>query len=80
MSATTAEIFEMAKALPKKERWELMEKLSSTFSPPEPDGMTREEFLAELRRRSEECDAGRMTSSPWREVMDRLEQKNRADG
>jgi putative addiction module component (TIGR02574 family) len=79
MSATTAEILEMAKALPRGERWDLMEKLASTFDRPVPEGMSHEGFLAELERRSEACDSGQMSCAPWKEVMDRLERKNRAD-
>jgi putative addiction module component (TIGR02574 family) len=75
-----AVILEKAKKLPWEQRCELIDELKATLPPPPPDGMTREEFRAELDRRSEECNSGRMTESPWQEVMARLERKNRADG
>ncbi len=78
--ATLAEILEKAMKLPWEQRVRLVHELKATLTPPPPDGMTREEFRAELDRRSEECDSGRMTESPWQEVMARLEGKNRADG
>jgi putative addiction module component (TIGR02574 family) len=78
---TKADILEMAKKLPWDERWELLVALRETLKPfPPPDGMTHEEFLAELDRRWEAVESGQMTSAPWEEVMDRLEKKNRADG
>ena len=45
MSATKAEILELAKALPYDERWELVEELEATLHPPPPGPpMTEEEF------------------------------------
>jgi putative addiction module component (TIGR02574 family) len=80
-SPTKADILEMAKKLPWDERWELFVELRETLSPPPPpDGMTAAEFGAELERRWQECESGRMTSAPYQEVIERLRQKNRSDG
>jgi putative addiction module component (TIGR02574 family) len=78
--ATKTDILEMARKLPWDQRWELIKELSETIPVPPPDGMTREEFRAELDRRWEECESGRMTCSPFEEVIERLRQKNRTDG
>jgi putative addiction module component (TIGR02574 family) len=80
-SPTKADILEMAKKLPWDERWELVVELRRTIiPPPPPDGMTAEEFRAELDRRWQECESGRMASTPYKEVIERLRQKNRSDG
>jgi putative addiction module component (TIGR02574 family) len=78
--AKKADILEMARKLPWDQRWELIRELSETIAPPPPDGMTREEFRVELDRRREECESGRMACAPLKEVIERLRQKNRADG
>jgi putative addiction module component (TIGR02574 family) len=77
--ATKAEILEKAKKLSREQRCELIDELKATLPPPPPDGMTREEFRAELDRRSEECDSGRMIAAPSEDVIRRLALKNRAD-
>jgi putative addiction module component (TIGR02574 family) len=79
MPETRAEILQMAQRLPAAEQRLLINEIGAMLPQP-PDGMTDEEFEAELDRRWEACESGRMTSAPWEEVMNRLEQKNRADG
>ena len=54
---TKADVFEMAMNLSSEERCELIDDLEATISPI-PDGMTRQEFRAELDRRWEEYKSG----------------------
>jgi putative addiction module component (TIGR02574 family) len=80
-SPTKADILEMAKQLPWDQRWELLMGLKATFtSPSPPTGMASEDFRAELNRRWEECEAGRMAAAPYEDVIERLRRKNRSDG
>ena len=67
---TLQEILDAAQSLPTGERARLIYALWDTvqpkdWAPPSP------EWVAEAQRRSEECDAGRMTAAPWPEVRDR---------
>ena len=67
MPATKAEILELVKALPYDERRELVEEIEATL-PPIPDGMTYEEFRAELDRRWDEYKSGKVRGMTWDEV------------
>jgi putative addiction module component (TIGR02574 family) len=80
MPTTKAEILELVKALPGDQQRELFAELEAMLPPPPPEGMTAEEFRAELDRRWEACEAGRMTAAPYEEVIERLRRKNQSDG
>lgn len=76
---TMHEILEAAHALPPAERAQLIHMLWDTISPEDwaPPGS---DWIAEVQRRSEAYDAGRMTASPWSEVRQRVRRKAGLDG
>jgi putative addiction module component (TIGR02574 family) len=65
---TKADVLEMAKALSVEDRCELIDELEATISPI-PDGMTYEEFRAELDRRWEEYKSGKVQGMTVDEVI-----------
>jgi putative addiction module component (TIGR02574 family) len=71
MSPTTAKPLTSAVTSPEAERLELAEALLAASEPtaPEPTG---DAWLAELRRRSEQIDAGEAVLTPWAEVKRRV--------
>jgi putative addiction module component (TIGR02574 family) len=78
---TKADILEMAKKLSWDERWELIVELRGTIiPPPPPDGMTAEEFRAELDRRWQAHLADPSKARPVEEVIEELRRKNRRHG
>jgi putative addiction module component (TIGR02574 family) len=72
--ATMAEILEKAMKLPWEQRCELIAELKATLPPPPPDGMTREEFRAELDRRWEEYKSGNVQMVTWEEFKAKARQ------
>ena len=69
MAHTAEELLIAARTLPEAGRLELAEALLAEASPaPEPTG---DAWLAELRRRTAEIDAGVATGTPWEEVRRR---------
>jgi putative addiction module component (TIGR02574 family) len=71
MSPTAEQLLTAALALPESERLELAEALLAASEPPAPDP-TGDAWLAELRRRTAEIDAGQATLTPWPEVKQRV--------
>ena len=67
---TLQEILDAAQSLPVGQRVELIDALWETM-PPTDSPPPSAEWIAEAQRRSEELDAGRMTSAPWPEVRER---------
>ena len=70
MPATKAEVLELARALPHYQQRELIEELEARLPPAPPDGMTQEEFRAELDRRWEEYKSGKVKMMTWEEVKE----------
>lgn len=73
--ATMAEIPEKAMKLSRQQRCELIDELKATLPPPPPEGMTREEFRAELDRRWEEYKSGKVQMLTWEEVKAKARQQ-----
>ena len=67
MNSQTKAVLDAALALPEAERAELVDRLLESL-PPEPDGFTDNEFLAELERRSADFDRGTADAIPWSEL------------
>ncbi|HTK78020.1 MAG TPA: addiction module protein [Gemmataceae bacterium] len=65
---TKADVLELAKALSVEERCELIDDLEATISPI-PEGMTHQEFRAELDRRWEEYQSGKVQGMTVDEVI-----------
>jgi putative addiction module component (TIGR02574 family) len=72
---TLGEILEKAMKLPWEQRCQLIDELKATLPPPPPDGMTREEFRAELDRRWEEYKTGKVQMVAWEEVKAKARQQ-----
>ena len=74
MSPTTEQLLNSALALPEPERIEFVDALlaqCASHGVPELD----DAWLAEIRRRSAEIDAGTATLTPWPEVKRRVRQR-----
>jgi len=71
MSPVTEQLLSSALALPESERLELAEALLAACEPPPPD-LTGDAWLAELRRRSAEIEAGQADLTPWAQVKRRV--------
>jgi putative addiction module component (TIGR02574 family) len=68
MSETAQSILAAIQSLPDDERAELIDRLLESESPPDNyEGMTEEEFHAEMQRRCEEAKSG-VPGIPWAEV------------
>ncbi|HEV3146845.1 MAG TPA: addiction module protein [Gemmataceae bacterium] len=69
MSEKVAELLKAALLLSPDERQELVECLEDSLDSPDlHDGMTEEEFVAELNRRAAELKADPSLGIPWEEV------------
>ena len=66
MKPETQALFDAALALPEVERVLLVERLLESL-PPETDGLSDEELLAELERRRAEVEQGVAKPIPWSE-------------
>ena len=75
MLATKAEIIAAAKVLPEDEREEVIAELQATILPEPTNGMTREEFSAELERRWQAHLADPSQSRPAHEVIADIRRK-----
>jgi putative addiction module component (TIGR02574 family) len=75
MLATKAEVIAAGKALPEDERMEVIAELQATVLPEPPDGITHEEFEAELERRWQAHLADPSRSRPAHEVIAEIRQK-----
>lgn len=73
MSPAVEQLFSSAMALSQDERLALADALLAASAPAL--GPTGEEWLAELRRRSGEIDAGKVKLSTWAEVKRRAREK-----
>jgi putative addiction module component (TIGR02574 family) len=67
MTSQIQAILDAALALPEAERAELVDRLLETL-PPEHEGFSEEEFVAELERRSADFDRGTADGIPWSEL------------
>jgi putative addiction module component (TIGR02574 family) len=67
MTSQVQAILDAALALPEDEREELVDRILESL-PPEHEGFTDGEFLAELDRRSAEIEQGTVRPIPWSEV------------
>lgn len=63
-------IFQAAMALPEEQRWELVEALMDGDATTEGSSLD-DAYLAEIRRRSAEIDAGTAELTPWSVVRER---------
>jgi putative addiction module component (TIGR02574 family) len=70
MSPTTEEVLHSALALPVGEQVELIEALIAALDEADPEPLD-EAWMAEIRRRSAELDAGKVTPIPWSVVRER---------
>jgi putative addiction module component (TIGR02574 family) len=66
MSDAAAKVLAEALRLPENERLELVDRIMETLGPD--DGMTQEEWEAELRRRIEEVETGKAHLISWEEA------------
>jgi putative addiction module component (TIGR02574 family) len=73
MSPAVEQLLSLAMELSEDERLELAEALVAASAPQL--GPTGEEWLAEVRRRSDEIDAGTVKLSTWAEVKKRAREK-----
>ena len=67
MTSQIQAILDAALALPEAERAELVDRLLETL-PPEHEGFSEEEFVAELERRSADFDRGTADGILWSEL------------
>ena len=74
MALTFDELEQEALALPECERVTLAKNLWATFEPPV-DPAIDEAWRAELRRRVDDLDSGRVKAVPGEEVMRRLRER-----
>jgi putative addiction module component (TIGR02574 family) len=65
-------LFEKALELPEDARVRLVEDLLASL-PPDVEAGEDDEFLAELRRRSDEIDQGKAELIPWEQLRRELE-------
>ena len=79
MTAADNELLQAVLALPEADRWQFVDALLATL-PPESEAPLDEAWLKEIRHRSAEYDAGRMTASPWEEVRERVRQRHESHG
>jgi putative addiction module component (TIGR02574 family) len=75
---TVEEILDAAQALPPAERARLIYALWRTVSPDD-WAPPSDDWISEAQRRSEACDAGQMTASPWPEVRQRARRRTGFD-
>ncbi len=78
MSRTVAELLDDALALPDAERAELAELLAETI--PSPPDSLHPAWAAELRRRADEIDSGKVQPIPWEEVRRQVHAQIDANG
>ena len=76
MAATKSEILEMVRALPVQERIELFEELGAAYEAPVPQGMSRDEFSAELETRWQQHQADPSKTRPAGDVLADLRRKH----
>ncbi len=69
MTATTQQLFATIMALPEPERFALADALHEACEPPCPE-LKGEAWLAEIRRRVAEAQAGRAEFIPWAVVRE----------
>jgi putative addiction module component (TIGR02574 family) len=75
MSPAAEQVFQTALALPAAEQVEVIEALIAELDQADPQPLA-EAPMAELRRRSAEYDAGKVTPIPWSVVRDRVREAN----
>ncbi len=74
MKPPTEQLFQSALALPEDERLQLVEALLAEYDQAV-EGPLDEAWLAEIRRRSAQIEAGTATLTPWPEVKRRVRQR-----
>lgn len=74
MSPMSQQLLASALALPESERLDLAEAIIAASEPPTPQ-LRGDAWLAELKRRSAEIDAGTFGLLPWSEVKRRARQR-----
>ena len=79
MNQSFANVLEAALALPEADQFQLVDALVAKLGPQAVDPFD-EAWRAEIRRRCEEIDAGRMQLTPWEVVRDRVRRKHQANG
>jgi len=67
MSPTLETLYQAALALPEEDRVELADRLLGTLSPDVPSQL-HPAWRAELKRRSDQIEAGEVAAIPWDEV------------
>lgn len=70
MTPTVEQVLQDALALPGPEQLELIDALIAAQDEADPQPLD-EKWLAEIKRRSAEYDAGKITPIPWEVVRDR---------
>lgn len=79
MTLTIQKVLESAQALPSSAQVELIEALIAGLDEENPEPLD-EGWLAEIQRRSEEYDSGRVQPIPWSEVRDRVKRGESSGG
>jgi putative addiction module component (TIGR02574 family) len=77
---TKADILDTAMTLPYDERLELVEELEASLHPPPGPPMSKEEFRAELDRRWDDLQSGRVKGMTWEEVKERARRRIEGNG
>jgi putative addiction module component (TIGR02574 family) len=79
MSPGAEQILQTALALPAAEQVELIEALIAALDEADPQPLD-DSWMAEIRRRSAEYDAGKVIPVPWPVVRERARRGNRPNG
>jgi putative addiction module component (TIGR02574 family) len=79
MSPGTEQLLQTDLALPANEQVELIEALIAALDEADPQPLD-DSWMAEIRRRSAEYDAGKATPIPWPVVRDRARGGDRSQG
>lgn len=77
--SSLSQVYEAALALPEQERVQLVDDLIATLKPQDAVPLD-DAWLAEIERRSEEYDAGKVTGVPWSEVKERAWKRLQQNG
>jgi putative addiction module component (TIGR02574 family) len=79
MSPSTEQVLQTALSLPPGEQIELIESLIAALDQTDPQPLD-DASMAEIRRRSAEYDAGKVTPIPWSAVRQRARAEGESNG
>ncbi len=78
-TVTYDEVLRTARSLDEPERLRLVEELLGSLSPDDAASLD-DAWLAEIDRRSDELDAGSVTTIPWHDVQRRARERAKLNG